>query len=76
MAAAANPTRLAKQTDNICKIIIQQCTKAQLSFDTNDPAVSIGRGMIVYVCFLQGASENSIEVIGIAYCNLTKPTNT
>lgn len=56
-----------KSTPGICRILIQQCLTAQLSFDTNDPPVSIRHGIVVYACFLQGAgaAENSIDNIGM-----------
>lgn len=50
--------------NKICKIVIQQCIRASLRFDTDAIPVAIGPGMVVFVCFLQGASHDRIKGIG------------
>lgn len=50
--------------NKICRLVIQQCLKAELKFDTEDKPVCIGTGMVVFVCFLQGASLDRIPAIG------------
>lgn len=45
------------------RALLQQCTSAKLAIDeAQDPAtVQVERGMIVYICFLKGASMADIE---------------
>jgi len=50
--------------ETICRIVIQQCTKATLRFDTEDSPVEIRHGMVVFTCFLQGAQESHLDAIG------------
>ncbi|CAG7832647.1 unnamed protein product, partial [Allacma fusca] len=52
-----------KTKEKVARIVIQQCLNAQLKFDTDDTPVSIKRGIIVYVCFLQEAASSSIDQI-------------
>ncbi|CAL8107727.1 unnamed protein product [Orchesella dallaii] len=47
----------------ICKVVVQQCVKAELKFDTSDAPVSIGKGMVVFICFLHGATPDRIDSI-------------
>ncbi|CAL8110049.1 unnamed protein product [Orchesella dallaii] len=47
----------------ICKVVVQQCIKAGLKFDTADAPVSIGKGMVVFICFLHGATPDRIDSI-------------
>jgi len=55
--------------DKICRIVVQQCLHAQLRFDTSDPAVEIGRGVLIYTCFLQKATIDSLDSIVKAVLN-------
>ena len=63
MSGTASKDNL-KNKEKVCRVVIQQCQSAELKFDTEHPQVSIGRGIVVFVCFLQGATRSAIEQIG------------
>ncbi|XP_067142199.1 D-aminoacyl-tRNA deacylase 2-like [Centruroides vittatus] len=53
-------------TDSIGRIVIQQCLNAKLQTklksEQEDPLfVQINRGIVIYVCFLKGASEELVH---------------
>ena len=41
------------------KIVIQQCLSAKLKLPNDGETLSIGRGMVVFVCFLSGSDQDS-----------------
>jgi len=57
------------EKDKVCRIVVQQCLQARLRFDTPDPAVEIGRGVLIYTCFLQRATIESLDSIVKAVLN-------
>ena len=64
MADPGSSDFLKSNKERVCRVVVQQCTQAELRSDTGHPPVSIKRGIVVYVCFLQGASPACIEPIG------------
>ncbi|WAR19761.1 DTD2-like protein [Mya arenaria] len=64
------------------RVILQQCLSARLmvqpATESEDAEyVQIGRGLIVYVCFLKGASETMIDkmVKSVLEARLSEPTD-
>lgn len=49
-------------SDTKARVVVQQCISASLRHpgDKEEEASQIGKGIVVYVCFLQGASESII----------------
>lgn len=67
-ARACNPCWRAAMSDSIqkqppktcCRVVIQQCVTAKLATDV-DTSVSIGRGIVVFVSFLENATEDDVR---------------
>ena len=60
-AAAANPASTASEDNKRVKLVIQQCLLARLVLPSEETA-SIGRGMVVFVCFLKGAEKEETAI--------------
>ncbi|XP_077968447.1 D-aminoacyl-tRNA deacylase 2-like [Styela clava] len=57
------------------RIIIQQCISAKLQINANAPNenpafISIGRGIVVYICFLKDAIEETAIKMAKSVCNI------
>lgn len=61
-----------RQQDTKCKVVVQQCLEAKLTIGA-DELVQTGRGIVVYISFLEGATEDDVlrtakSVLSIRLC--------
>lgn len=47
-----------------CRAVLQQVEKASLLVDNKDEWVDIGRGIVIYICFLKELQETDLPKIG------------
>lgn len=54
------------------RCLIQQCLKAKLQINAHEPDseakyVEIGRGCVLFLCFLKNADESDVEKLGLSH---------